>query len=188
MKNLETCRLILRPFEKDDLEDLYEYINAQTVHCFLNMHFRDIKEAKKELVSRIKDKTDYLAIEEKATGKVIGEIFAHPEAVDPEEHNLDTYSPCWMLNPLYQGKGYAYEAIKAYFSFLFDVKNARRIYIYTEEDNYSCQKLCEKIGMRKEGVFKEFVSFIKTDDGTPIYENTLQYAILKAEWLKKCGD
>ena len=35
--------------------------------------------------------------------------------------------------------------------------------------------------MRKEGVCKEFVAFVNDNNGNPIYENTLQYAILKNE-------
>ena len=61
-------------------------------------------------------------------------------------------------------------------------KGARRIYTYTEDYNLSCQHLCEKLGMRREGLFLEFVSFVKNPDGTPKYENTMQYAILKKEW------
>lgn len=37
--------------------------------------------------------------------------------------------------------------------------------------------------MRREGVFVEFVSFTRDKDGNPIYENTLQYAILRREWM-----
>ena len=44
------------------------------------------------------------------------------------------------------------------------------------------QHLCEKLGMRREGVFLEFISFVTNPDGTPRYENTVQYAILKKEW------
>ena len=36
--------------------------------------------------------------------------------------------------------------------------------------------------MRREGLFLEFVSFVNHPDGTPKYENTVQYAILKKEW------
>ena len=39
-----------------------------------------------------------------------------------------------------------------------------------------------ELGMRKEGLFKEFISFVNNPDGTPRYENTLQYAILSKEW------
>ena len=33
--------------------------------------------------------------------------------------------------------------------------------------------------MRREGLFLEFISFVNNPDGTPRYENTVQYAILK---------
>ena len=36
--------------------------------------------------------------------------------------------------------------------------------------------------MRREGVFLEFITFENNPDGTPRYENTVQYAILKKEW------
>lgn len=69
--------------------------------------------------------------------------------------------------------------MKEFFRYLFTQKGARRVYAYVEEDNYKSQKLCEKLGMRKEGRFVEFISFTKYEDGTPKYENTLQYALLK---------
>ena len=86
------------------------------------------------------------------------------------------------LHPDYQGKGYAYEAVRAYFDYLFQERGARRLYAYTEDDNLPSQRLCEKPGMRREGLFLEFVTFVNHPDGTPLYENTIQYAILKREW------
>ena len=47
------------------------------------------------------------------------------------------------------------------------------------------QHLCEKLGMRREGFFREFVSFVKDANGDPVYENTIQYAILKKEWVEQ---
>jgi len=90
-----------------------------------------------------------------------------------------------MLNAAYQGKGYAYEAAHAFFDYLFRQRGARRIYAYTEDYNLRSQHLCEKLGMRREGLFREFVSFVKDSAGNPIYENTMQYAILKHEWDAK---
>ncbi len=40
----------------------------------------------------------------------------------------------------------------------------------------------DMIAKRREDFFKEFVSFVNNPDGTPHYENTYQYAILKKEW------
>ena len=79
-------------------------------------------------------------------------------------------------------EGYAYEAAQAFFDYLFQEKGARRIYAYTEDYNLPSQKLCERLGMRREGLFLEFVTFVSDEDGNPIYENTYQYAILKKEW------
>lgn len=181
---IETKRLILRPFIESDAEDAFEYLEHPAVNCFACMKVNSIEEAQKSVLSRANDKEFYFAIVLKESGKVIGEIDAMPEATAPDEENaaLDTFSPCWMLNENYQGKSYAYEAARAFFDYLFYEKGARRIYAYTEDYNTSSQKLCEKLGMRREGMFMEFVSFINDENGEPIYENTLQYAILKKEW------
>lgn len=63
-------------------------------------------------------------------------------------------------------------------NYLF-ANNARKGQVYTEDDNLSSQKLCERLGMRKEGLFS-WIYFIYKQSGmeTP-YENTNQYAILK---------
>ena len=129
-----------------------------------------------------------LAIE--LDGRVIGEIEAHPESSQPdkaENYAEDTFSPCWMLHPDERGKGYAFEAAKAFFDYLFREKGARRIYAFTEDYNLPSQRLCQKLGMRQEGQFWEFVTFVNDADGNPIYENTIyentiQWAILKWEW------
>ena len=180
---IETERLILRPFAEDDAEDLYEYLKAPMVNCFACMKLSSMEEARAAARKRAGDGEFCFAIALKETGKVIGEIDAYPESPTPDEGAVkDTFSPCWMLNAAYHGKGYACEAARAFFDYLFHEKGARRIYAYTEDYNLPSQRLCEKLGMRREGMFMEFVSFINNPDGTPLYENTIQYAILKREW------
>ena len=181
---IETERLILRSFCEGDEADLYEYLKEPMVNCFACMKLSSLAEASAAVRERAADAEFYFAIVLKENGKVIGEIDAASEATAPDEKEAarDTFSPCWMLNKEYHGKGYAYEAARAFFDYLFNEKGARRIYAYTEDYNYSSQRLCEKLGMRREGMFMEFVSFIKNPDGTPLYENTMQYAILKKEW------
>ena len=181
---IETERLILRPFTESDAADAFEYLHEPMVHCFACMKTETLEDARKAVLERAKDGEFYFAITLKDSGKVIGEIDAKSEATAPDEENAerDTFSPCWMLNPEYHGKGYAYEAAHAFFDYLFERKGARRIYAYTEDYNVASQKLCEKLGMRREGLFMEFVSFVKDEDDNPIYENTYQYAILKKEW------
>ena len=179
---IETDRLILRPFTESDASDLLEYLQNPTVNCFADMRLPSLAAAKRAVKKRMREKEYYFAVALKDTGKVIGEIFGEPEGTAPGMEPADTFSPCWMLNAAYQGRGYAYEAAKAYFDYLFNEKGVRRIYAYTEDTNVPSQRLCEKLGMRREGLFLEFVSFVNDPDGTPRYENTYQYAILKKEW------
>ena len=182
---IETERLILRPFRESDVADVFEYLREPVVNCFANMKLNSLEEAKEEMKKRVGETEYYFAIVLKDADKVIGEIDAYPEHGEPHNTSspFDTFSPCWMLNDVYQGKGYAYEAAHAFFDYLFREKGARRIYAYTEDYNLPSQHLCEKLGMRREGLFKEFVSFVNNPDGTPHYENTIQYAVLKKEWL-----
>ncbi|MCR4622164.1 MAG: GNAT family N-acetyltransferase [Clostridiales bacterium] len=182
---IETERLILRPFLESDAADVLEYLAEPAVDCFACMKLDTLEEARAEMRERAGEEEYYFAIVLKSTGKVIGEIDAYPETGEPhadENAPKDTFSPCWMLNKSYHGKGYAYEAAYAFFDYLFREKGARRIYAYTEDYNIPCQRLCEKLGMRREGLFIEFVSFVNNADGTPRYDNTMQYAILKKEW------
>ena len=181
---IETTRLILRPFIKEDANDVFEYLNEPLVNCFACMKLNTMEDAYELMHERSKDNEYTFAIVLKENNKVIGEIDAHPESMSPEQNSiLDTFSPCWILNKKYHGLNYAYEAAYAFFDYLFKEKQARRIYAYTEDYNIPSQKLCKKLGMRQEGLFKEFVSFVNDDKGNPIYENTIQWAILKKEWL-----
>ena len=134
----ETERLILRPFRVEDAVDVFEYLKAPMVNCFACMKVHSIEEAQKAVMERAEDVEYTFAIVLKDTGKVIGEIEAHPESSQPdmaENYLKDTFSPCWMLNPAYHGKGYAYETAKAFFDYLFCQKGARRIYAYPEDYN-----------------------------------------------------
>ena len=185
MTMITTERLILRPFTENDAADAFEYLNEPLVHCFACMKVNSLEEARKAVLERANDGEYYFAIVLRENGKVIGEIDAMPETTAPEQECADTFSPCWMLNPAYHGKGYAYEAAQAFFDYLFFEKGARRIYAYTEDDNLPSQKLCKKLGMRREGLFMEFVTFVDDAEGNPIYENTYQYAILKKEWERR---
>ena len=172
----------MRPFLETDAADAYEYLHEPMVHCFEDMRADSFADAMDAVLERAKDSEYYFAIVLKESGKVIGEIFAYPEGDEHPGGSGNTFSPCWMLNPEYHGKGYAYEAARAYFDFLFTQKGARRLYAYTEDYNTASQKLCEKLGMRREGFYLEFISFVNDENGNPIYENTYEYAILKKEW------
>ncbi|MBD7970090.1 GNAT family N-acetyltransferase [Paenibacillus gallinarum] len=176
MQNIETDRLLLRSFSEKDAESMLEYLSNPRVNCFLDDKISTLEEAISNASKKSKDDS-YIAVCLKDTSNLIGELFTMKE--EP-----DTYNVGWNFNHKYEGKGYASESAKALLQYLFEQQGARRVYAYVEDDNFKSQKLCERLGMRKEGCFLEFISFTKYEDGTPKYENTFQYALLKKEWLK----
>jgi ribosomal-protein-alanine N-acetyltransferase len=177
MQIIETEHLILRPFREGDAADLFAYLRAPTARCFLSLKLADLAEAEIEVRKRALDE-GCVAICLKQTGQVIGDLFG-----GGGEDEAETASVGWNLNPQFGGQGYAFEAARALLDHLFRAKGFRRIYAYVEDHNKPSQRLCEKLGMRREGVFLEFVSFTNDDAGNPIYENTMQYAILRREWM-----
>lgn len=48
--------------------------------------------------------------------------------------------------------------------------------------------LFQRLGMRLEGYFREYISFVKDPDGNGIYEDSLAFAILKSEWISLGSD
>lgn len=175
MQKFTTDRLIIRNFRETDAPGMLEYLANPRVNCFLSERLSTLEEALATANERSQDDS-HLAVTLKETGAIIGDLFCMKE--EP-----DTYSVGWHFNPAYEGVGYASESARALLRYLFLEQEARRIYAYVEDDNSRSQKLVEKLGMRREGCFMEFISFTKNEDGTPKYENTQQFAILKREWL-----
>lgn len=174
MRTIETRRLVLRPFKKEDAAGLFAYLHRPTAGCFLSAQLHDMQAAEAEAEKRSTSDEQIAVCLKDDT--LIGDVFAmrgeHP----------DTFSVGWNFNAAFTGAGFATEAAVALVRYLFCDKQARRLYAYVEDDNLASQRLCEKLGMRQEGCFKEFVSFEKDAEGQPIFVNTLQYALLRNEW------
>ena len=191
MSSIETERLLLRPFRESDAADVLEYLSGPLPHCFAGLRLNMIEEARAEVVKRGEDTEYCFAIVLKETGRVIGEIDAEPSDYRPPMLRSrktpppppDTFTPSIILNAAHHSSGYAYEATYALFDYLFTRKGVRRIYSYVDDYNPCSRHLCEKLGMRREGLFRSFVSFVDDAEGNPVYENTMQYAILKHEWI-----
>ena len=176
MININTNRLILRNFQKKDAHGLFEYLANPRSSCFLDEKIDSIEQAVEHInqINTCPEEAN-IVVCTKGNDLLIGNMFSQKEIPD-------TYSVGWHFNKNYEGKGYATEAATAYIDFLFTHKNARRIYAYVEENNIRSKKLCERLGMRQEGLLLDFISFTKDINGISIYENTFIYAILKKEW------
>ncbi|WP_343538528.1 GNAT family protein [Sphingobacterium thalpophilum] len=168
-----TERLIVRRFRESDVTAFLDYMSDPRVNCFLEEKLSNMQDALADVRKKSKDRSQF-AVCRKEDGMLIGHLYAMEEG--------DTYNVGWHFNTKIEGRGFATEAAKGLFDYLFRRKNARRIYCYVEDYNTRSRQLCKRLGMRQEGLFIEYISFTKNNDGTPRYENTLQFALLKKEW------
>lgn len=170
-----TERLVLRPLREADAEAYHRLWAHPRVHCYEGERLESL-EAAREAIRRRQTARDgsELAAALRETDAFLGALFGRWER--------DAFSVCWNFLPEAGGQGYALEAARAYLDLLFTRFGARRVYAYVEENNLPSQRLCRRLGMRQEGLFREFVSFVNGPDGAPLYENTLQFALLKKEW------
>jgi ribosomal-protein-alanine N-acetyltransferase len=148
---LYTDRLVIRPFCEQDAEAYFQLFAHPKVHCFVGEKLDGIEEAGDEIQKKQNQKDgSELAVCLKGTDAFIGTVFGRREK--------DAFSVCWNFRSDYCGPGYACEAAKADMDFLFKQMHARRIDAYVEDYHTSSQRLCRKLGMRQEGIFKEYIS------------------------------
>jgi len=177
---IETPRLIIRNFRKEDWYDLYEYRSNPEVCRFQGYEpysperCKAFADTQSQAVFGQAGKWGQLAVELKAEKKLIADIGLKPESFDTRLIEFGI-----TLSHLYQGHGYATEALNAVLGFLFNQHNAHRITGITDQQNTGCIQLLEQLGFRKEGVT------IQSFWNNNMWRDEFLYAMLKEDFLKK---
>ena len=112
MPKIETPRLILRPFEERDYDDLYEFLSQRREDQFEAYPDITYENGREHLRYRL-GSGDFFAMELKESGKVIGNIYYGARDFQAREVG-------YIVNKNYQRKGYASEALKAVLAQGFD--------------------------------------------------------------------
>ncbi len=146
---LNTKRLILKSVTIENAAEIFNYRSLAEVYKYQG--FRPDK--KEDVIEFINEKViDEINISEtwiqlcifiKESNKLIGDISIH--FVDDKQVEIG-----YTLAPLFQGKGYAIEAVEEVINYLFKILNKHRIIASVDPENIRSINLLEKIGMRKE--------------------------------------
>ncbi|MCP1181770.1 GNAT family N-acetyltransferase [Paenibacillus sp. 1781tsa1] len=171
---LETERLIIRDILETDWESIHNYTSMTEV----TQHTAwgpNTEEDTREYVQFVLDmqqthpREGYeLAICLKKEGILIGGVGLHIENTNAEIG--------YVLNPFYQGKGYAAEAARAMLGFGFNTLGIHRIYAKCRPNNKASENVMQKIGMQREGLMREHW-FYKGE-----YHDSYLYSILAKEY------
>jgi RimJ/RimL family protein N-acetyltransferase len=117
--------------------------------------------------------TEAYAVILKAEGKLIGHMVFHPWFAP------QTYEIGWVFHKAYHGQGYASEAAFALLQYGFEVMKLHRIIATCQPENTPSWRVMEKIGLRREGLFRKCIY-----RGDNYWWDEYFYALLEEEWFK----
>ena len=140
---LETERLVLRKFRRDDFEAVHSYVGCADNLIFMQFGPNSEEETRAFIEMAISSPVHHFAVTLKDV--VIGGCTLHYED--------GTGEMGWLLHRDYWKQGLGTEIARALLSFGFDELNAHRITARCDLENIGSSKLMEKVGMRREGLF-----------------------------------
>ena len=176
---IESERLILRPFQYTDDEDMLTYwISDPDIQSLYSEPVYNTKQEVKELLDKYissYEKPDYYrwAIVEKNSTICIGQIAVF--LVDNKNHFCEIE---YALGRKFHRKGYATEAVKAVLEYCFNKVNFHKVQVCHKEGNIASQGVIRKCNFTYEGTLRDFFYM----EGK--YVNRLYYSMLKSEYLQ----
>ncbi|WP_267403515.1 MULTISPECIES: GNAT family N-acetyltransferase [unclassified Chryseobacterium] len=164
----ETERLILRPMSLDDGEFIFDLYNRpKFIQHIGDRNIKTVADAENYIKNRFMPQFEklgfgnYLILTKEGNHKIGGVgIF--------EREGLEIVDIGFSLLDEFEGKGYAYEAALKVKSIGMDDFGLKKISAITSKNNYSSQKLIEKLGLK----FQKMV-MIPEDSEELMYYETL---------------
>ena len=169
---INTRRLILRRFEESDRDDLFEFLSQLETDEFEGFPGIRRDKVREQLRLRVGSE-EYYAVEHRASGKVIGNIYCGMREFDTRELGA-------IINEDYRRQGYAAEALAAVAKDAFET-GIHRVFAACDPRNTASRKLLEKLAFRREAHFREDVFFHTDENGRPKWKDTYVYALLRGD-------
>jgi HAD superfamily hydrolase (TIGR01509 family) len=145
-----TEHLILRELAPEDISVLCDICNKTEVRKYLEDYSGDIMVEKEKLEAYIKNIYHFYGIGlwgifTKENNRLIGRCGIEYKLLNQEE----VYELGYLLDPDYQGRGYATESTTAVIDYCFQKLDLPRIIAIIEKDNISSQRLATRIKMQQ---------------------------------------
>lgn len=152
---LETPRLILREFKKSDLKAVHAYSSLEDVARYLVWGPNTLNQSKDAIEGFLDDQRARpreifdVAITLKPKREVIGGV-----GIRITDRDNLTGELGYTLHPEFWGYGLATEASYAMLEAGFNMLGLQRIVAHCDQRNKSSARVMERLGMRREGVFR----------------------------------
>lgn len=154
MKPIETERLWLRPWRMEDAEDFYAYAKDPVVGPMAGWKpHEDIEESRERLSRWVHRAGEMFAIEEKASGRVIGSLGLEEAGRRPGVPSCRSLG--YVLGRAWWGQGLMTEAARAAVDYAFQVIKVRLLTVNHYTDNPRSRRVIEKNGFVYEGTLRD---------------------------------
>ena len=140
-ETIETERLLLRKWRKEDVYDLYEYASVPEVGPMAGWKPHESLEESAKIIELFINQKEW-AIELKENHKVIGSIGFHPSKIKKDRSLEFGYVLCKD----YWGHGLISEAVKQVSQFAFERLHQDHLFICCFDDNLRSARVAEKCG------------------------------------------
>lgn len=174
---ISTDRLTVRRFTAADGEALHGYLSQPEAVRFEPYGVQTRLQCNDLALDRAGDAA-FWAVCRTSDDRLIGNLYLHRD--DP--HSWHTYTLGYVFDPTQWGQGYATEAANALVEVCFRTWGAHRVIARCNPENTRSWRLLERLGMRREGHFKQAASFAADPAGRPRWHDAYQYAVLEHEW------
>jgi putative acetyltransferase len=151
MKTLETERLILRPFQETDLEDLYEYAKSSNVGPHAGWPPHQSREETNRIIQMFIKDDDVWALVYKENNKMIGSLGLHTDRLRSAE---DVRMLGYVLREDYWGLGLTAEASRAAINYAFEELGISLLSVHHYPFNLQSKRVIEKCGFLYEGTLR----------------------------------
>ncbi len=178
---IRTARLVLRPFRREDLADLFAIESDPDVARYLYRDVRDEAQVVRSLEAKMRATQIRpgggglsLAATLGDGGPVVGDLTLTYQSPVHRQAEIG-----YVLHPAHHGRGLAAEAAAVLVDLAFEQLKVHRVYGRIDARNRASARVLEKLGMRREAhlVENEWVKGEWTDE--------MVYALLHRDWAAR---
>ncbi|MCA9652778.1 MAG: GNAT family N-acetyltransferase [Myxococcales bacterium] len=173
-----TPRLTMRRFERDDLPVMVAYRSHPEVARLQSwtpewsmVDAEEFLRRDRVIALGTRGAWTQVALEERSTGTVVGDLALHFLATQPHTVELGI-----TLAPAHQRRGLGSEALRGVITWLFEQHGAHRVLAQTDARNASMRRLLDRVGLRQEAELRE------ADWWKGEWTTLCIYAVLAREW------
>lgn len=171
MRTIETERLILRAWTREDASEMFEYAKSPLVGPAAGWEPHQTIEDSEAYLKQAIEEDETWAVTLKPEGRVIGSVGLHLTRVDTVRELG------YVLHPDFWRKGIMTEAAKAVIVFGFSELQLDAIRVFHKVNNARSRRVVQKCGFRYDGTIR---CSSKGPDGSLIDRCT--YTITRKEW------